>query len=97
MDFSTNKILITGANGWLGKSLVYSLLNGIQEAPDIEKPNNKLKIKCLALNGDDTDLLEMQSENISIFHGDITNINDRCYKIIYLAINMVIMTNEKTK
>ena len=31
MDFGTSTVVITGANGWLGKSLVDCLLNGIKE------------------------------------------------------------------
>ena len=58
MDFGTNKILITGANGWLGKSLIECLLNGIENSLDIDKPSENLKIKCLVLHGEDTSYLE---------------------------------------
>ena len=30
MDFEINKILITGANGWLGKNLIFDLLYGLR-------------------------------------------------------------------
>ena len=51
MDFGTSTVLITGANGWLGKSLVDCLLNGIKNSADIDKPDKKLIIKCLVLKG----------------------------------------------
>ena len=81
MDFGTNQILITGANGWLGKSLVYCLLNGIENSVDIDKPNKNLKIKCLVLKGEDTSLLQQQSKNITIINGDITDI-DACRRLV---------------
>ena len=76
MDFGTNKILITGANGWLGKSLIECLLNGIENSLDIDKPSENLKIKCLVLHGEDTSYLEKISKNIQIVQGDITKIED---------------------
>ncbi len=76
MDFGTNEILITGANGWLGKSLVECLVNGIENSFDIEKSCKNLKIKCLVIDGEDTSYLEKISENINIVRGDITNIED---------------------
>ena len=75
MDFGTNQILITGANGWLGRSLIDCLLNGIENSGDIEKPNKKLKIKCLILKDDDA-LNIKRLNNISIVKGDVTVIED---------------------
>ena len=76
MEFNTNKILITGANGWLGKNLIFSLLNGIEDSTDIDKPNEKIEIKCLVLKGDDTSFIEKQSKSLSIIQGNITNKKD---------------------
>jgi nucleoside-diphosphate-sugar epimerase len=76
MDFGTNTVLITGANGWLGKSLVDCLLNGIKNSADIDKPNKKLIIKCLVLKGEDTSLLQQKSKKITFIEGDITKIED---------------------
>ena len=47
MDFGTNQILITGANGWLGKNLIDCLLNGI-EGLEILKNLIKAKNKVLS-------------------------------------------------
>lgn len=76
MEFGTKNILITGSNGWLGKSLVHCLINGIQNSPDVDKPNKHLKIKCFIFNKEKSNSLETQSENISFFSGDISDIND---------------------
>ena len=58
MDFNTNKILITGAGGWLGRTLVHSLLNGINGTKDLEKPNKAIDIKCLVKPGENINFLE---------------------------------------
>ncbi len=79
MNFETNRVLITGANGWLGKSLVDCLLNGIENSHEIDKPDKKLKIKCLYMKGEDCSFLKKKSKNITFVQGDITNIND-CLK-----------------
>ena len=76
MDFGTNKILITGANGWLGKSLVNALVHGIQNSPNLVKPNKNLEIKCLIIPGEDTTYLESLSSNVSTFNGDVTKEKD---------------------
>ena len=44
MDFGTNKVLVSGER-WLGKTLVYCLLNGIK-LKNLQRPNNKINIKC---------------------------------------------------
>ena len=76
MDFRTNRILITGANGWLGKSLVHSLVNGIESCNDLKTPQNSLKIRCLVLPGENTNYLKKQSKNIEIIKGNITNVKN---------------------
>ena len=78
MDFGTNKILITGANGWLGRTLIKSLVFGLEKSKDFGKPQKNLKIKCLILPGENVDFISSQSQsnNIEIFYGDITNSKD---------------------
>lgn len=76
MDFGTNKILVSGANGWLGKTLIDCLLNGVKNSKDLQKSDKSLKIKCLVLNGENTTFLKELSKNISTFNGDITNEED---------------------
>ena len=79
MNFETNKVLITGANGWLGKSLVDCLLNGIENSHEIDKPDKNLKIKCLYMKDEDCSSLKKKSKNITFVQGDVTNIDD-CLK-----------------
>ena len=76
MYFGTNKVLITGANGWLGKSLVHSLISGINNCSDLKVPPPNLLIKCLVLPNEKNTVHLNQSNNISIFKGDLTNYED---------------------
>ena len=43
MEFGTSKILITGADGWLGKNLLNALINGIKDSPILIPPTNIYK------------------------------------------------------
>ena len=79
MDLGTNEILITGANGWLSKTLIDSLSNGINNCRGLQKPQKNLVIKCLVLPGEDVKLISNLSDNVKIFTGDITNPEDCDY------------------
>ncbi len=79
MDLGTKKILITGANGWLGKTLIDSLINGIKNCEGLKKPQRNLIIKCLVLPGEDVKIISNISKNVKIFTGDITNQEDCDY------------------
>lgn len=76
MDFGTNKILITGANGWLGKSLIFDLLNGLRGVSELKTPNNNLDIKCLVLPNEKNTRDINVNGKVSIFKGDLTNFKD---------------------
>ena len=63
-------IFITGANGWLGKRLVYLLINGYNNI-SITDPN---KIFCFVPKNENDDYL--RNLNVNIIKGDIKNISD---------------------
>lgn len=68
--------VVTGANGWLGKALVFALINGIEslgELPVLDK-NNRLRV--LILPGDSVESLASLGDRIDIVRGDICNISD---------------------
>jgi nucleoside-diphosphate-sugar epimerase len=79
MDFGTNQILITGANGWLGKTLIHCLINGMKNCKGLQKPQKKLEIKCLVLPSEDAKLISSLSDNVKIIYGDITKLEDCDY------------------
>ena len=76
MDFGTNKILITGANGWLGKSLIFDLLNGLRGISELKTPNNNLDIKCLVLPNEKNTKDITYNNKVSVFEGDLTSFED---------------------
>jgi nucleoside-diphosphate-sugar epimerase len=76
LEFGTNKILITGVNGWLGKTLIQVLSSGISSHPDLKNPPKDIKIKGLALPNENTNIIKSISSEVKIFYGDITNKQD---------------------
>ena len=76
MDFGTNLVLVTGALGWLGISLVKALIYGLADSELLNQPQNNLRIRCLILPGQDGLTLEKLSERIEVVTGDLRNPRD---------------------
>jgi nucleoside-diphosphate-sugar epimerase len=68
-------ILVTGANGWLGRGLINALFNGI-DGLDLPKIHKKDSIRILVLPGEDLSFFEKYSKQIEIVFGDIRNKKD---------------------
>ncbi|MEM9809042.1 MAG: NAD(P)-dependent oxidoreductase [Cyanobacteria bacterium P01_D01_bin.56] len=76
MNFDTPLVLVTGANGWLGYSLVKALVAGLTECEALRYPQPNLKIRCFVLPGTDDKLLKALSEKIEVVSGDLRNPED---------------------
>lgn len=76
MDLGTNQALVTGANGWLGRNLVETLIKGDQDCDNLRSPQKDLAIKCLVLPGEDVSFLKNLSDRIEIVSGDLRNTVD---------------------
>lgn len=76
MDFGTNLVLVTGALGWLGISLVKALVNGLPDCQPLSQPQPHLKIRCLILPGQDSSVLKQLSERIEVVTGDLRHRED---------------------
>ncbi len=76
MELSTNLVLVTGALGWLGLSLVKALALGLSDCESLNKPQQNLKIRCLILPNQDQEILQKISENIEVIQGDLRNPQD---------------------
>jgi nucleoside-diphosphate-sugar epimerase len=65
--------IVTGANGWLGKTLSSFLANG---HPDNKRIQESIydEVRCLVLDGEDVSTLESFSLKIKVIRGDITKI-----------------------
>tara|TARA_Y100001970_G_C14190065_1_gene834815 strand:- start:517 stop:1581 length:1065 start_codon:yes stop_codon:yes gene_type:complete len=79
LDFGTKNILITGANGWLGKNLIFSLINGIKSCDDLGYPSKALKIKCMIMPNENYKNSILINDNIEIVIGDLRKIEDCQY------------------
>src|SRR5580704_14402134 len=75
-QFETNKILVTGALGWLGISLVQALVKGLADHEALKEPRADLRIRCLILPGQDAAQLKKISDRIEVVTGDIRNPTD---------------------
>jgi nucleoside-diphosphate-sugar epimerase len=71
MQFESNKVIVTGALGWLGISLVQSLLNGLPEHDALGQPQNDLRVRCLILPGQDGSQLKKVSDRVEVVTGDV--------------------------
>jgi nucleoside-diphosphate-sugar epimerase len=76
MNFPTNQILVTGAAGWLGISLVQALVKGLIDHEALREPGTDLRVRCLVLPGQDTSELRKISNRIEIVTGDLRNSSD---------------------
>jgi nucleoside-diphosphate-sugar epimerase len=76
MQFSTNQVLVTGALGWLGISLVEALVKGLPDHESLKEPARDSRIRCLVLPGQDPAILRKLSDRIEVQAGDIRNTAD---------------------
>ena len=71
MRFPDDTVLVTGANGWLGKNLVKRLVQGLPDHPDLMEAHRPLKIRCFVLPDTDTKFLTDLPGDVEIFEGDV--------------------------
>lgn len=76
MDLGTDRILVTGAAGWLGHRLVDSLVNGLPDDDRMRECRSDLRIRCLILPGQNRAELERISPRVEIVEGDLRSIED---------------------
>lgn len=68
-----NKVIVTGALGWLGFSLVESLVKGLAGHDALREPFPDLRLRCLVLPEQYAAPLKAISESIEVITGDIRN------------------------
>ena len=83
------QVLVTGAQGWLGISLVKSLVNGLPEVKPLSQPQKNLTIRCLILPSQESKFLRKLSDNIEVVEGDLRNPQD-CDRFCENAENAIL-------
>lgn len=73
MDLGTREVLVTGAAGWLGLSLVKALAEGLEDCESLRSPQANLRIRCLILPGQDGGALASISRAVTVVTGDLRN------------------------
>lgn len=84
MDFRTNLLLITGANGWLGLNLVHALRKGIEGREDLGTLDPRMKIRCVVLPGENTAVLRSIDPGIEVIEGDLAS-PETCQRLCHGA------------
>lgn len=80
MNLGADIVLVTGAEGWFGLSLVTALAQGLPEVPALAEPQRELRIRCLALPGGDHTELKAISNRVEVTEGDLRN-PDACRRL----------------
>jgi nucleoside-diphosphate-sugar epimerase len=78
MDFRTKTVLVTGASGWLGRSLVEALANGLEGVDGLGRPQAGLTIRCLVPPGQDDEAVTLSaiSDRVEVMTGDLRRPQD---------------------
>lgn len=80
MKFNYTKVFVTGANGWLGRQVVQTLMEGDPEVIEEFEPGN-LILRNMILKGDNEDFFKKYDQKLEIFRGDIRSELD-CAKFL---------------
>jgi nucleoside-diphosphate-sugar epimerase len=75
-EFKTNQVIVTGALGWLGISLVQALVRGVADHDALRAPRGDLRIRCLILPGQDGAPLKRISDRVEVVTGDVRTPTD---------------------
>src|SRR4051812_21646435 len=73
MSSGNNLVLVTGALGWLGSSLMEALVRGVPEHEMLREPRTDLRVRCLVLPEQNPDTLKQLSDRVEIVVGDLIN------------------------
>jgi nucleoside-diphosphate-sugar epimerase len=68
--------VLTGGNGWLGKALLNTILNGVEGVPGCNDSYRHGRIRVLVMPGDNVRGINDLSRRLEIVEGDIRNESD---------------------
>lgn len=76
IDYGTDRILVTGAAGWLGQSFLRALLHGLPEIPAMARPVPGLRVRALLAPGENPAGVRAISSEIELVEGDLRSAED---------------------
>ena len=76
MTMDTRTVLVTGALGWLGRSLVEALVKGLPDIPALSEPQPDLRVRCLIMQGQSATSLQKLSDRVEVVEGDLRSDRD---------------------
>src|SRR5438105_11329254 len=88
MEIRTDRILITGACGWLGKRLTRVIAQRSLDLDLLRELPRNLRIRCLVLSREDTQ--EVEKMGVEVLQGNLCNPAD-CAKFCEGAKNAVLL------
>jgi nucleoside-diphosphate-sugar epimerase len=73
LDFGTDRVLVTGSTGGLGRRLVDALIHGVPDVERLRAPQAGLRVRCLVAPGEDGPGLQRLAEPgvIDLVVGDL--------------------------
>jgi nucleoside-diphosphate-sugar epimerase len=73
LDLGTDRVLVTGSTGWLGRRLVDTLVHGLPDVEPLRTPQEGLKVRCLVAPGQDGPGLQKLADpgRIELIVGDL--------------------------
>jgi nucleoside-diphosphate-sugar epimerase len=76
MDLGTDRVLVTGGLGWLGRGLIEALANGLPDVEELRRPDPRLSIRALVMPGQNADVLRRISDRVEVVAGDVRSRED---------------------
>jgi len=76
MSMSSEKFLVTGANGWLGRGILDALVFGLPQSPALKNPVPASQIRVLILPNEEGESLKKTYPGITVVHGDLRKTED---------------------
>jgi len=73
LDLGTDRVLVTGSTGWLGRRLVDTLVHGLPDIEPLRTPQEGLKVRRLVAPGQDGPGLQKLADpgRIELIVGDL--------------------------
>jgi nucleoside-diphosphate-sugar epimerase len=75
-ELGTNRVLVTGASGWLGRALVEALTRGLPDVEELSRPDPALRVRVLVPEGQSVDDAGWPVDRVEAVRGDVRRPDD---------------------